>query len=73
MKVLVFDSEKTNGYAQEVLSLEDAHIKARSIISSKGYKHTDWELFEQSKPQSGEATFVYSHPCRFENITLFEV
>lgn len=76
MKVLVFDSEKTDGYAKHAVSTEDAHTKAKEIIYLQGYNVDDWELYEESDKDDiaeGYAEFVYSHPYRHETITLFEV
>ncbi len=73
MKVLVFDSEKSDGFAKSVTTIKEAHEKAKKIIKDRGYNSDEWYLTEEDEPQDGGATFVYSHPCRFENVTLFEV
>tara|TARA_R110001606_G_C15107040_1_gene620450 strand:+ start:172 stop:396 length:225 start_codon:yes stop_codon:yes gene_type:complete len=73
--ILVFDSEKSNGFAIPIHTgtIKEAKDKAEKIIGDLGYEIDDWNLYEDDEPSEGEATFVYSHPCRHENITLFNV
>ena len=71
--ILVFESEKSNAFARYVSTIAEAKEKAEQIIKDRGYEVQDWYLYEEDEPCGGECTFVYSHPCRFEDITLFDV